>query len=1023
MTLPAGSRLGPYQIIERLGAGGMGEVYRAIDTRLDRPVAVKLLAASLAGTDDGRQRFDREARAISRLSHPHICTLFDVGREGEREYLVMELVDGETLQARIARGPLALDEAVERGLEIADALAAAHRGGILHRDLKPGNVMITGSGAKLLDFGLAKMNEAALAAGATMATAETQAGAVLGTVGYMSPEQARGAAVGPQTDQFAFGAILYEMLTGNRAFNRPTSFETLTAILKEDPPSLSVLAPHTPQPLAWLIEHCLAKDPARRFESTSDLLRDLRAIRERLHDAPRPLPDAPAFRVPTPRTPLVGRERDVQAARRLLDQRHVRLVTLTGTGGSGKTRIALQVVSEYVADGALAAFVPLGSLAGPALIVPTLIMALGATQIESRSPLDALATYLDRAGLRLLVLDNFEQLLPEAAEVVSRLIAACPRLTILVTSRTVLRVYGEHEMVVPPLALPDPRTAAPEALASSAAVALFAERAAAVKPGFAVTAENATLIGEICARVDALPLAIELAAARTKLLSPSAILKRLESRLELLTSGAQDLPERQQTLRATIEWSFSLLTPPEQKLFRRLAVFVGGAALDAVEAVGDTRGDLGIDVLEAVSSLVDKSLLEQREGPDGQARFRMLETLREYARERLEASGEADEVHRAHAAYCIVLAEEPAEASPQRDKRAFEQFDVERDNFRAGLKYLIGAGNAEWALRLGLALFQYWESRDQAGEGAEWLTAILALAPRARTRERATASMYLSALLTPRGEYERALAAANESAAIHRELGDIAGEAAAVNARGVIELRRGNYLEARRSLEEAAERFQACGSPAGLALTQANLATVLSELGDHAAALAQLEEVGRFNLAHNDLFGVALNHSLKADVFRNLGEPERARESLQRARALFKQVGFSHGVGRTLVDLARLAREQGSAAEAQALHVEAIDIYRSVNHRLGVAQVFETLAIFAAHDGRPRRALKLAGAAAALRQAATVVASASERARLDPCVEASRANLDPSAGAAAWMEGWTAPLDAMVNYASRGDED
>jgi tetratricopeptide (TPR) repeat protein len=423
-----------------------------------------------------------------------------------------------------------------------------------------------------------------------------------------------------------------------------------------------------------------------------------------------------------------------------------------------------------------------------------------------------------------------------------------------------------------------------------------------------------------------------------------------------------------------------------------------------------------------VSSLVDKSLLEQREGPDGQVRFRMLETLREYARERLEASGEADEVHRAHAAYCIVLAEEHSAAPQKHDQAAYEQFDLERDNFRAALKYLIGVKNADWALRLGLALFRYWESRDQTGEGADWLSAILALEPRSRTRERALASMYLSALLGFRGDYARALAAGNESVAIHQELRDVNGEATAINSRGVLERRSGNYDKARSSFEDAVGRFRASGGMLGLVGSLTNLATVLGEQGDHAAALTRFEESQRLNIESGDLFSAAVNSSLKAEVLRNMGKPGEARGSLEQALALFRQAGHPHGEGRTLTDLARLSTEAGDRAAAQDLHAKAIGIYLSIDHRLGLAQVFEALALSAAGDGRPKRTLKLAGAAAALRHAASVVATAAERSRVDPCVLQARASLGPSAGASVWMEGWTLPLGEMVDYALRDDD-
>ncbi|HEX2342933.1 MAG TPA: tetratricopeptide repeat protein [Vicinamibacterales bacterium] len=707
-----------------------------------------------------------------------------------------------------------------------------------------------------------------------------------------------------------------------------------------------------------------------------------------------------------------------------MDEPHVRILTLTGPGGSGKTRIALQVMTELAAAGAVTAFVPLGALPGPALIVPALVTALGVTETGARAPLDSVAAELCDARVKLLVLDNFEQLLPEAAEVVSRLAAACPNLTLLVTSRTVLRVYGEHELPVPPLELPDRRTAGADALARSAAVALFAQRAAAVKPGFAATRENAAVLAEICARLDALPLAIELAAARMKLLTPAAMLQRLESRLELLTSRAQDVPERHQTLKATIEWSYSLLAPAEQKLFRRLSVFVGGTALDAVEAVCDTRGDLGLDTLEGVSSLVDKSLLEQREGSRGDVRFQMLETIREYARERLEESGEADEIRRAHAAYGIVLVEESDGPDGQEESR-FERFETEQDNSRAALKYLIGAGDSAWALRLGLGLFQYWESRDHAGEGAEWLQAILEIPPRTRTRERGIASMYLGALLAPRGDYDRAQRALDESVAIHRELGDTAGEAAAVNARGVIERRRGDYAQARASFETAVERWRACGGAGatGLAGSLTNLATVLNELGDHTGALACIDDVIRVRPQVGDRAGLGFTLSSKADVLRDMGDLDRAQAVCEEALLIFREEEYLHGVGRALSDLARIAVERGSPEAAHALYGDALDVYRRINHRRGLMQVFEALAIRAEADGRPRRALKLAGAAAALRQEAKVVASAAARSRVDPCVQRARIRLGAAAGTAAWMEGLTAPIEVMADYAVRDAED
>ena len=327
----------------------------------------------------------------------------------------------------------------------------------------------------------------------------------------------------------------------------------------------------------------------------------------------------------------------------------------------------------------------------------------------------------------LLLLDNFEHLI-QAAPTVAELLAMAPHLKILVTSRAALHVYGEHEFPVPPLALPDARSMPSlEVLSQYPAVALFVQRAVAAKPDFELNAENARAVTEICARLDGLPLAIELAAARVKVLSPSSMRTRLASRLQLLTGGARDLPQRQQTLRATMDWSYDLLSAAEQKLFRRLSVFVGGCNLEGVEAVCDTKGDLDLDLLDGMASMVDKSLLQQVEQANGESRFVMLETIREYALEKLEASGEQASTKRAHAAYCLVLAEEEAtEQSGAEGTEWLERFALEHDNFRAALEWLTETGDAEWGLRLGAALFRFLGGArvsrrrpGQAGQAAE----------------------------------------------------------------------------------------------------------------------------------------------------------------------------------------------------------------------------------------------------------------------------------------------------------------
>ena len=635
MALLPGTHLGPYEIESLLRTGGMGEVYRAKDARLGRTVAIKILPAEVSADGERLDRFKREARSASGLNHPNIVTIYDLGQESSTHYIAMELVEGQTLRELLDAGVPPIRRTIEIATQIAEGLAKAHEAGIAHRDLKPENLMITDDGfIKILDFGLAKVASLEQDPGDTRTLSEfrTGAGAILGTVQYMSPEQARGGQLDFRSDQFSFGLVLHEMVTGKRAFVRNTAAETLVAILREQPQPVAGQNPDAPAPLCWTIERCLEKEPDKRYDSTRDLARELAAIRDRFSQKSSRQFEARPSNIPVQRTRFVGQEKEVAAAKELLLRPDVRLLTVTGPGGIGKTRLAVEVASgllEHFSAGTH--FVSLSSVSDPALVASVIVLALGIKDAGAQSSFEILKKVLQDSlhAPMLLFLDNFEHLIP-AAPTVADLLAMAPNLKVLVTSRAALHVYGEHEFPVPPLALPDSRTTPSlKALSQYPAVALFLQRAVAAKPDFELNQENARAVTEICAGLDGWPLAIELAAARVKVLSPSSMRTRLASRLQLLTGGARDLPHRQQTLRATIDWSYDLLTAAEQRLFRRLSVFNGGCTLEGAEAVCDTKADLDLDLLDGMTSMVDKSLLQQVEQPGAESRFVMLEMIRE----------------------------------------------------------------------------------------------------------------------------------------------------------------------------------------------------------------------------------------------------------------------------------------------------------------------------------------------------------------------------------------------------------
>jgi predicted ATPase len=1027
MPLAAGTKLGWYEIVAPVGAGGMGEVYRARDTRLERTVAIKLLPAELSANRNRLQRFEQEARSASALNHPNIVTIYELGEDGATRYIAMELVEGQTLREMLAAGTPPMRRVIEIAAQIAEGLTKAHEAGITHRDLKPENLMLSDDGfVKILDFGLAKQ---ASASGEHSEIDHTSAsltgsGMVLGTVGYMSPEQAEGKGLDFRSDQFSLGAVLYEMVAGKRAFHKSTKMETLVAILREEVQPVGAQNREAPAPLCWAIEKCLAKEPDKRYGTTRELARELAAIRDCFSERPAMQVETRPTNLPVSRTGFVGREREAVVARELLMRQEVRLLTVTGPGGIGKTRLAVEVASglaEQFPGGIY--FVALSHLSDSGLIAAAIVQTLGIREAGSQSPLELLKKSLQQSlrAPMLFLLDNFEHLIAGAATI-SELLAIAPNLKVLVTSCAPLHVYGEREFPVPPLALPDSHAVPPvEILARCPAVALFVQRAMAAKPDFELNRENAATVAEICARLDGLPLAIELAAARVKVLSPSSMLTRLTSRLQLLTGGARDLPQRQQTLRAAMDWSYDLLNAEEQKLFRRLSALHGGCNLEGIEAVCDTKGDLGLDLLDGMASMVDKSLVQQVEQANGESRFVMLETIREYAQEKLRASGEEPATKRAQAAYCLVLAEE--EATEQVGSDWLDRLGLEHNNLRTALDWLTESGDAEWGLRLGTALFRFWEIREYFAEGRDSLHRVLKLPGAAAPTKARTRALFAAGVLAgEQGDYEAAEALIAESRDIARQLGDKTGAAVSLNALGVFARDRGDVATARELLEESLAVWRDLGDLKAVARALSNLGNVLKIQGEFERACQLYVECLTIFQGLQDRTGVGWSVNYLGDVARDQGDSASAKTYYEQALGIFQELGDRWGIAGTLADLGNLAKAQGDYERADAFYQESLRIFQELKHKRGSARLLECFASAAAAQLRAERALRLAGAAAALRENIGAPLAAAEREKLEASLEAARQALSNTDGATAWLEGWALPVEQTIEKLLTNEE-
>ncbi len=730
-------------------------------------------------------------------------------------------------------------------------------------------------------------------------------------------------------------------------------------------------------------------------------------------------PFVPAHHLPAQPTPLIGRARDVAEVMAVLRQGDARLLTLTGLGGVGKTRLALRVAQEALdvfADGVV--FVALAPLREPTLVVATIAGALEIRDTGGQSLLVALYGRL-RDRHVLLLLDNFEHV-AEAAPLVADLLAACPRLSILVTSRAILRLRGERVYPVPPLATPDPARLPPtDVLATIPAVDLLMQRARDLVPDFALDATNASAIAVLCRRLDGLPLALELAAARLRVLSPQALLGRLDHRLPLLTAGARDLPERQRTLRATLEWSHDLLTAGERALFRRLAVFAGDATLDVIEVVCLDGADAADAAVDGVAALVDKSLLRRESALNGEPRFGMLETVREYAREQLAAHGEEEAVRRRHLAHYLALAEHAQPRLWGPDQAAWlERLEQDHNNLRAAMAWAMEAGDLGAALRLATAVWWFWWTRGTyVTEGRGWLDALLAV-PHCR-EDPTLASSYREALhaaamlARAQSDFGRAVALATRSLDVCRTAGDLRGAGAALYNLGMVRSDQGDAEGAAALLGESLKRRRNAGDAQGMAHTLNGLGIVAWGQGRDERAASFFRE----SLAVARGLG---NRQSMAMPLTNLGEMAQQRKDYDQAVALQeealaikRELGDPAGIANSLTVLGHVARLRGDHDRAMDLYGQALPLYRAAGYRSGIAEVLEGIAGVLHAPGQAEQGVRLCAAAAALRDADGEVALLANRGP-DATMAALRAMVGEDAYAESWAAGLALPLEQAV---------
>lgn len=945
-VLPA--HIGRYPVLEELGRGGTGAVYRAYDPKLDRAVAIKVFSPAWLGRGE-IPRVLREARSLARFNHPHIASIYALDETPDgRSFLVLELVDGETLAQRLRRGTIELPEALRIGAQIARALAAAHQRGIVHRDLKPQNVMLDLEGTvKVLDFGIAQ----------TVGEASTRERDIIGTLGYMSPEQILGRVLDARSDVFSFGLVLYECLTGARALEGSTVTEVRESTLAGRI-AWELLPDDLPAEVRQLLAGCLALERNERTQDMGDLASALEGIRRSLDERSIPVAAARSVLLPRPLSSFVGRERErAEICGALAESR---LLTLTGPGGVGKSRLALEVARELGRDvmasptgrtggrmpapeGAVSFFdgvvwVSLASLSTGDQLIDALVAELGLSEADGRPLPETL-----RAGLAwrelLLVLDGCDHVGDACAELLGRLLPDCPRVRVLATSLGRLVVPGERTYAVPPLRPDD-------------ALALFAQRAREARPGFRLQAPSASVVLEICRRLDGLPLAIELAAARVRAMSVAEILRRIDETTAHPRSGFV----------TAFDWGYDLLGLEAQQLLLRLSVFAGGWSLESAEVVCADATIAESEILELLSALVEKSFVVYEFDPNGdrEGRYRMLGTIRQYARRRFEAEDAETRKHllQRHLEHYVGLAERAGQSlNGPEQQRALDILESEHENLLAAFGHAVSGSEDVLGLRLALALSLFWQHRAHYGIARASLERALAVAPQDGSDAlRSRAELALGRIAAVQGRRRPAQEHYDTALALAQKAGEEPTVAAIALDRAMLALGAGEWEAAQALIAEAEAIYAGGRDQGGLARAASLAAAVAHYRGELGEARASYERALGVYRKLGDRHGIAGQLNGLADIVLRQGDLDRAEAMYAECLAIAREQNLGQGMAATLTNLANVASMRGDSALALARIEEALVIARRMGHRKAMASALAALASYRVGAGDPQGA-------------------------------------------------------------------